>query len=99
MGVTECWSIGVLEYWIAAFPRQRRAPKGLKIVAQGLTGFCLSTRYALKALPTPRTRGAIPKIRNTPILRYSKTPLLRSPGFEDEDDDEDENENEAPGEG
>ena len=26
------------------------------------------------------------------MLRYSSTPTLRSPGFEDEDDDEDENE-------
>jgi hypothetical protein len=37
-------------------------------------------------------RGAIPTVRNTPILQYSKTPSLRSPGFEDDDDDEDENE-------
>jgi hypothetical protein len=31
-------------------------------------------------------------MRNTPILQYSKTPSLRSPGFEDDDEDE----NEAP---
>jgi hypothetical protein len=36
------------------------------------------------------------KKRSTPTLRYSKTPSLRSPEFEDEDeDDEDENEAEC----
>jgi hypothetical protein len=40
----------------------------------------------LKVTPTPRTRGAIPTMCNTPILRYSSTPSLRLPGFEDEDE-------------
>jgi hypothetical protein len=48
------------------------------------------TAKALKALPTPRTRGAIRTRRA--ILQYSNTPTLRSPGFEDEDEDDDENE-------
>jgi hypothetical protein len=44
----------------------------------------------LKALPTPRTRGAIPNWRSTPTLQHSNTPIIRVAGFEDED------ENEAP---
>jgi hypothetical protein len=45
--------------------------------------------FCLKALATPRTRGAIPNCRSTP---YSNTPSLRVTGFEDQDEDE----NEAP---
>jgi len=33
--------------------------------------------HALKALPTPRTRGAIPNWRSTPTLQYSITPRGR----------------------
>jgi hypothetical protein len=51
-------------------------------------------KIALKASSTP-LRGV--QFRQCTILQYSKTPSLRSPGFEDEDDDEDENE--APHEG
>jgi hypothetical protein len=36
------------------------------------------------------------QFRPCAILQYSKTPSLRSPGFEDDDDDDDEDENEAP---
>jgi hypothetical protein len=38
---------------------------------------------AQKAPPTPRTRV---QFRQCAILQYSKTPSLRSPGFEDEDE-------------
>jgi len=36
--------------------------------------------YSLKALPTPRTRGAIPNWRSTPTLQYSITPRCRIRG-------------------
>ena len=36
--------------------------------------------HALKAPPTPRTRGAIPNWRSTPTLQYSITPRGRSRG-------------------
>jgi hypothetical protein len=37
-------------------------------------------RDALKGPPTPRMRGAIPTVRNTPVLQNSITPLTRIRG-------------------
>src|SRR5258707_1474077 len=51
------------------------ASKGQQNSAQGFNpGLGYDKRCALKALPTPRTRGAIPNWRSTPILQYSITP-------------------------
>jgi hypothetical protein len=45
------------------------APKGPEIIAQGFNpGLTAMKGRTLKALPTPRTRGAIPNWRSTPTL-------------------------------
>jgi hypothetical protein len=57
------------------------APKGIETIAQGFNpGLTAMKRRALKALPTPRPRGAIPNWRSTPTLRYSITPRGRIRG-------------------
>jgi hypothetical protein len=79
--------------WVEIEISKPSAPKGQQNSAQGFNpGLGYDKRCALKALPTPRTRGAIPNWRSTPTLQHSNTPSLRVAGFEDEDDDEDENE-------
>jgi hypothetical protein len=49
-------------------------------IAQGFSPGSGPNEIALKALPTPRTRGAIPDWRSTPILQYSITPRGRIRG-------------------
>jgi hypothetical protein len=57
------------------------APKGHKTIAQGFNpGLVVRTASALKAPPTPRMRGAIPTVRNIPVLQNSITPLTRIRG-------------------
>jgi hypothetical protein len=47
-------------------------------IAQGLSPGSTSPKTALKAFPTPRTRGAIPTWRSTPILHRSAWPDSRT---------------------
>jgi hypothetical protein len=57
------------------------APKGQEDSARGFNpGYGKPRGAALKVLPTPRTRGAIPNWRSTPTLQYSITPRGRIRG-------------------
>jgi hypothetical protein len=58
------------------------ATKWLNKIAQGFfsPGYDNERGCALKAFPTPRTRGAIPNWRSTPTLQYSITPRGRIRG-------------------
>jgi hypothetical protein len=49
-------------------------------IAQGFSPGSCPNEIALKALPAPRPRGAIPNRRSTPTLQYSITPRGRIRG-------------------
>ena len=57
------------------------ARNGQQNLAQGFSpGLVMRSAGALQVAPTPRTRGAIPTMRNTPVLQNSITPLTRIRG-------------------
>jgi len=74
-----------MSLYVSILSRRERAsvfaPKRQQDSARGFNpGFGISKEGALEALRTPRPQGAIPTMRNTPVLQNSMTPLARIRG-------------------